>query len=166
MPAATPAKVTPLRPRGRAAPAPRREFPHLSRAQAIEAGKALRKVCQRSSHAQWKPRADRPDPVELVLRAEKGRLPELLPLRHGRMVRSPFTFYRGAALTMASDLASTPSTGLRVQCCGDAHLCNFGGFATPERRVIFAINDLDETLPAPCVMIKSPSWATAIPAWS
>jgi uncharacterized protein (DUF2252 family) len=87
--------------------------------------------------------------VELVLEAEKGRMPELLPLRHGRMVRSAFTFYRGAALTMASDLASTPTSGIRVQCCGDAHLLNFGGFATPERRVIFSINDLDETLPAP-----------------
>ena len=76
-------------------------------------------------------------------------MPELLPLRHGRMVRSAFTFYRGSALTMASDLASTPITGVRVQCCGDAHLCNFGGFATPERRIIFSINDLDETLPAP-----------------
>jgi uncharacterized protein (DUF2252 family) len=87
--------------------------------------------------------------VELVLAAEVGRVPELLPLRHGRMVRSAFTFYRGAALTMADDLASTPVTGLRVQCCGDAHLCNFGGFATPERKIIFSINDLDETLPAP-----------------
>jgi uncharacterized protein (DUF2252 family) len=76
-------------------------------------------------------------------------MPELLPLRHGRMLRSAFTFYRGAALTMACDLASTPKTGIRVQCCGDAHLCNFGGFATPERRVIFSVNDLDETLPAP-----------------
>jgi uncharacterized protein (DUF2252 family) len=76
-------------------------------------------------------------------------MPELLPLRHGRMVRSAFTFYRGSALTMAADLASTPTTGVRVQCCGDAHLCNFGGFATPERRVVFAVNDLDETLPAP-----------------
>lgn len=76
-------------------------------------------------------------------------MPELLPLRHGRMARSPFTFYRGAALTMAVDLAATPVSGLRLQCCGDAHLSNFGGFATPERRVIFAINDLDETLPAP-----------------
>jgi uncharacterized protein (DUF2252 family) len=85
----------------------------------------------------------------MVLEAEKGRLPDLLPLRHGRMVRSAFTFYRGAALTMAADLATTPSTGIRVQCCGDAHLCNFGGFGTPERRVIFSINDLDETLPAP-----------------
>jgi uncharacterized protein (DUF2252 family) len=84
-----------------------------------------------------------------VLEAEKGRMPELLALRHGRMVRSPFTFYRGSALAMATDLASTPTSGIRVQCCGDAHLSNFGGFATPERRVIFAINDLDETLPAP-----------------
>src|SRR4051812_31087679 len=85
----------------------------------------------------------------MVLDAEKGRMANLLPLRHGRMVRSAFTFYRGSALTMASDLATTPVTGVRVQCCGDAHLCNFGGFATPERRVIFSINDLDETLPAP-----------------
>ena len=115
----------------------------------LAAGKALRDACPRKAHATWKAPAGRPDPVQLVLEAEKGRLPELLPLRHGRMVRSAFTFYRGAALTMASDLASTPSTGIRVQCCGDAHLCNFGGFATPERRVIFAINDLDETLPAP-----------------
>ena len=113
------------------------------------AGKALREKCPRSSHAAWKAPSNRRDAVELVLEAEKGRLPDLLPLRHGRMVRSAFTFYRGAALTMAADLASTPSTGVRVQCCGDAHLCNFGGFATPERRVIFSINDLDETLPAP-----------------
>ena len=76
-------------------------------------------------------------------------MPELLPLRHGRMARSAFTFYRGAALTMACDLATTPTSGIRVQCCGDAHLCNFGGFATPERKVIFSVNDLDETLPAP-----------------
>lgn len=113
------------------------------------AGKGLRTTCPRTSHAAWKTPADRRDPVELVLEAEKGRMPNLLPLRHGRMTRSAFTFYRGAALTMASDLASTPISGLRVQCCGDAHLCNFGGFATPERKVIFSINDLDETLPAP-----------------
>jgi uncharacterized protein (DUF2252 family) len=144
------APVAPLRPRGRSAAAPRgRELPRLPRDRQGEAGKALRKTCPRSAHAAWKPRANRPDPVELVLRAEKGRMTELLPLRHGRMMRSPFTFYRGAALTMASDLASTPASGLRVQCCGDAHLCNFGGFATPERRIIFSINDLDETLPAP-----------------
>jgi uncharacterized protein (DUF2252 family) len=113
------------------------------------AGKALREICPRNAHANWKASSGRRDPVELVLESEKGRLPELLPLRHGRMVRSAFTFYRGSALTMASDLASTPTTGVRVQCCGDAHLCNFGGFATPERKIIFSINDLDETLPAP-----------------
>jgi uncharacterized protein (DUF2252 family) len=113
------------------------------------AGKALREKCPRQSHALWKAPSGRPDAVQLVLAAEKGRLQDLLPLRHGRMVRSAFTFYRGAALTMASDLASTPVTGVKVQCCGDAHLCNFGGFATPERRVLFSINDLDETLPAP-----------------
>jgi uncharacterized protein (DUF2252 family) len=121
----------------------------MTRAEQSAAGKKLREKCPRTSHAGWKRPADRPDAVELVLAAERGRHEELLPLRHGRMVRSAFTFYRGAALTMASDLASTPVTGARVQCCGDAHLCNFGGFATPERRVIFAINDLDETLPAP-----------------
>ena len=98
------------------------------------AGKALREACPRNAHAAWKAPADRPDAVQLVLEAEKGRMPELLPLRHGRMVRSAFTFYRGSALTMAADLASTPVTGIRVQCCGDAHLCNFGGFATPERQ--------------------------------
>src|SRR5215471_4397775 len=112
-------------------------------------GKALRDKCPRQSHAAWKPAKGRRDPVEMVLASEQGRLPKLLPLRHGRMVRSAFTFYRGSALAMAADLATTPSTGVRVQCCGDAHLCNFGGFATPERKVIFSVNDLDETLPAP-----------------
>ena len=121
----------------------------LTQAERYAAGKELRKACPRESHAAWKAPRDRRDAVELVLASEKGRLPELLPLRHGRMVRSAFTFYRGAALTMATDLASTPTSGIRVQCCGDAHLCNFGGFATPERRIIFSINDLDETLPAP-----------------
>lgn len=121
----------------------------MTRAERVAAGKALREKCPRTSQATWKRPTNRADAVELVLAAEHGRHEELLPLRHGRMVRSAFTFYRGAALTMASDLASTPVTGVRVQCCGDAHLCNFGGFATPERRVIFGINDLDETLPAP-----------------
>jgi uncharacterized protein (DUF2252 family) len=118
-------------------------------AEQYAAGKALRKTCPRKAHAAWKAPSDRRDAVDTVLEAEKGRLPDLLPLRHGRMARSAFTFYRGSALAMAADLASTPATGIRVQCCGDAHLSNFGGFATPERRVIFAINDLDETLPAP-----------------
>jgi len=120
-----------------------------TREEAYAAGKGLRPTCPREAHADWKAPASRRDPVELVLSAERGRVRDLLPLRHGRMVRSAFTFYRGAALTMAADLATTPSTGIRVQCCGDAHLCNFGGFATPERRLIFSINDLDETLPAP-----------------
>ncbi len=120
-----------------------------SQAERYAAGKALRKACPRESHGTWKVHAGRAGAVEMVLAAEKGRLPELLPLRHGRMVRSAFTFYRGSALPMAADLATTPASGLRVQCCGDAHLSNFGGFATPERRIIFSINDLDETLPAP-----------------
>ncbi len=121
----------------------------MSYSERYAAGKALRATCPRTSHSAWKAPANRPDAVDLVLRAEEGRIPDLLPLRHARMARSAFTFYRGAALTMASDLASTPASGIRVQCCGDAHLSNFGGFATPERRIIFAINDLDETLPGP-----------------
>ncbi len=121
----------------------------MSRAEAYAFGKKLREACPRESHAGWTPPKGRPDAVDLVLEAEKGRLPDLLPLRHGRMAKSAFTFYRGAALTMASDLATTPVSGLQVQACGDAHLCNFGGFATPERKIIFSINDLDETLPAP-----------------
>jgi uncharacterized protein (DUF2252 family) len=112
-------------------------------------GKNLREKCPRNSHSTWKVGKDRPDPVELVEEANRGRLPNLIPIRHGRMVQSPFTFYRGTALNMAADLAGTPTTGVRVQACGDAHLGNFRGFATPERRVIFGINDFDETLPAP-----------------
>ena len=123
--------------------------PTRSWAEHYAAGKALREKCSREAHATWKAPRDRRDAVELVLAAEQGRMQELLPLRHGRMVKSAFTFYRGAALTMAADLAVTPATGVRVQACGDAHLCNFGGFATPERKIIFSINDLDETLPAP-----------------
>jgi len=121
----------------------------MTYAERYATGKTLRETCPRKAHAAWKAPSNRRDAVQQVLDAEKGRLPDLLPLRHGRMARSAFTFYRGAALTMASDLASTPSTGVHVQCCGDAHLSNFGGFATPERKIIFSINDLDETLPAP-----------------
>jgi uncharacterized protein (DUF2252 family) len=112
-------------------------------------GKALREKCPRESHAKWIPPKNRRDAVEMVLASEKGRIPELLPLRHGRMVQSAFTFYRGSALIQAADLSTTPSTGVYVQCCGDAHLCNFGGYATAERKIVFAVNDLDETLPAP-----------------
>ena len=121
----------------------------LTRAEAYAIGKQLRDKCPRSDHAKWKALHGRTDAVEMVLAAEKGRVSDLLPLRHGRMARSAFTFYRGAALTMAADLASTQASGLRVQCCGDAHLSNFGGFATPERNIFFDINDFDETLPAP-----------------
>ena len=123
--------------------------PGPTRSELVAAGKKLRETCPRTSHAEWKAPGDRRDPVELMESSNQGRIPELIPIRHGRMLRSPFTFYRGAALNMAADLASTPATGLRAQACGDAHLMNFGAFATPERRVIFDINDLDETLPAP-----------------
>jgi uncharacterized protein (DUF2252 family) len=112
-------------------------------------GKALRETVPREEHGGWKPPKDRRDPVELVLASNEGRMPELVPIRHGRMLQSPFAFYRGTAGLMAADLAHTPNSGLRVQACGDAHLMNFGGFATPERNLIFDINDLDETLPAP-----------------
>jgi uncharacterized protein (DUF2252 family) len=111
-------------------------------------GKSLRENCPRTSHAEWKAPRNRLDPLFLLKESSKGRIPELLPIRYGRMLQSPFTFYRGAALNMAADLNVTPTTGLCVQACGDAHLCNFGIYATPERRVIFDINDLDETLPA------------------
>jgi uncharacterized protein (DUF2252 family) len=112
-------------------------------------GKALRHAVPREVHGGWKPSKKRRDPVEILVESNKGRLPDLVPIRFGRMSQSPFAFYRGGAAIMAADLAGTPSSGLRVQACGDAHLMNFGGFATPERQIIFDINDLDETLPAP-----------------
>lgn len=112
-------------------------------------GKSLRDKCPRQDHAAWKVPHDRPDPLDLIKESNKGRIPQLVPIRHGRMLQSPFSFYRGAALNMAADLAQTPASGLRVQACGDCHLLNIGAFATPERRLIFDINDLDETLPAP-----------------
>ncbi len=103
----------------------------------------------RSRHAEWEPWVERPDPVALLEEQAKSRVPELVPIRHGRMMASPFAFFRGAAYVMASDLASTPRSGLRVQLCGDAHLANFGGFASPERDFVFDLNDFDETLPGP-----------------
>ncbi|MBN3752216.1 DUF2252 domain-containing protein [Paraburkholderia sp. Tr-20389] len=112
-------------------------------------GRLVREAVPRSSQAGWKASERRQDPMELLDMSNVGRLPSLIPIRFGRMSTSPFAFYRGAAIVMAADLAATPTSGLRVQACGDAHLMNFGGFATPERNVIFDINDLDETLPAP-----------------
>jgi uncharacterized protein (DUF2252 family) len=112
-------------------------------------GKAARAEAPRSSHAEWEPAADRADPVELQERAAESRVPELVPIRHGRMLTSVFAFYRGTADIMAADLAPTPTTGLHVQLCGDAHLSNFGAFASPERDLVFDINDFDETLPGP-----------------
>lgn len=125
-------------------PAPRDDF-----AARAEAGRSARRRAPRSSHAGWTPPTDRPDPVALLEEQAVTRVPELVPIRYARMAVSPFTFYRGAALIMASDLAGTPASGLTAQICGDAHLSNFGVFATPERDLIFDINDFDETLPGP-----------------
>ncbi len=123
--------------------------PHLSVAERAARGRAARREVPRSSHAVFEPAAHRIDPIELLERQADARVPELVPIRYGRMLVSPFTFYRGAALIMAADLAATPRSGLLVQCCGDAHLSNFGLYASPERRLVFDINDFDETLPGP-----------------
>jgi uncharacterized protein (DUF2252 family) len=112
-------------------------------------GKAARSVAPRSAHAEWEPPANRRDPVAIIEAQDATRVPELVPIRHGRMAASAFTFYRGAAAVMAADLAATPVSGLRVQTCGDAHLSNFGAFAAPDRRLVFDLNDFDETLPGP-----------------
>ena len=125
------------------------KVPHLTVEQRIARGKAARAEVPRSSHAAFKPSDDRPDPLGLLEEQAADRVPELVPIRYGRMLVSPFTFYRGAALVMASDLASTPTSGLRAQVCGDAHLSNFGVFGSPERRLMFDVNDFDETLPGP-----------------
>jgi len=111
-------------------------------------GKALRSEVPRASHSEWSPPADRPDPVAILEAQAAQRLPDLVPIRYGRMLVSPGTFYRGGAGIMAWDLAHTPTTNLRVQCCGDAHLLNFGMYAAPDRRMVFDLNDFDETLPA------------------
>jgi uncharacterized protein (DUF2252 family) len=123
--------------------------PHLSVAERVARGKAARAEVPRSSHASFEPSPTRADPIELLELQAKTRVPELVPIRYGRMLVSPFTFYRGAAMIMAHDLAATPRSGLHVQCCGDAHLSNFGVFASPERRLVFDVNDFDETLPGP-----------------
>jgi uncharacterized protein (DUF2252 family) len=126
--------------------APKRE--QLSRAERVARAKDARALAPLESHAEFTPDRSR-DPVGLLLEQEKSRVPELVSVRHERMLVSPFTFYRGAALPMAADLSTTPSSGLKVQLCGDAHLANFGAFASPARRLVFDVNDFDETLPGP-----------------
>ena len=126
-----------------------RRVPHPSvddrRARGLEA----RDRAPLSGHTPWAPASHRPDPVGLLEAQNRTREPDLVPVRHGRMLVSPFTFYRGAAKIMAADLHDTPTAGLNVQLCGDAHLSNFGAFASPERRLLFDLNDFDETLPGP-----------------
>ncbi|HTR89645.1 MAG TPA: DUF2252 domain-containing protein, partial [Solirubrobacteraceae bacterium] len=140
--------------RGAAAKAPAKAaepaaVPHLSVAERVARGRAARAEVPRSSHGELGPAAHRADPIEVLERQAASRVAELVPIRYGRMLVSPFTFYRGAAAIMAGDLAATPRSGLQVQCCGDAHLSNFGVFASPERRMVFDLNDFDETLPGP-----------------
>jgi len=122
---------------------------HLTAEERMARGRAARAAVPRSSHAAFKPAPKRPDPVELLERQAASRVPDLVAIRHGRMLASPFAFFRGAALVMAADLASMPQVGIQTQICGDAHLANFGGYASPERRMIFDLNDFDETLPGP-----------------
>ena len=122
---------------------------HASVAERRARGKGARRTAPRSSHGEWAPARGRPDPVSLLEEQGESRVPELLPIRYGRMSASPFAFFRGAAYVMASDLADTPGSGMEVQLCGDAHLSNFGGFAGPARRLVFDLNDFDETLPGP-----------------
>jgi len=122
---------------------------HRTPEERAERGRAARSETPRSSHADWSPAKNRPDPIAMLERQAATRVPELLPIRYGRMAASPFAFYRGGAYIMGSDLANTPVSGMRAQLCGDAHLSNFGGFASPERDLIFDLNDFDETLPGP-----------------
>jgi uncharacterized protein (DUF2252 family) len=121
----------------------------LQSGESAERGRAARGVTPRSAHGDWTPASDRPDPVAVLVKQAASRVQELVPIRYGRMLLSPFTFYRGAAAVMAADLAATPSSGVAVQACGDAHISNFGGFAAPDRRLVFGPNDFDETLPGP-----------------
>ena len=142
-PAKTPAPRSRRRPRETAAPQ------HLTPAESTALGKAQRTEVRRSDQGYWDPPTDRRDPVDLLEEQASTRVPELVPIRYGRMLASPFTFFRGAAYVMAADLAVLPRTGLHVQLCGDAHLSNFGAYAAPDRRLVFGVNDFDETLPGP-----------------
>jgi uncharacterized protein (DUF2252 family) len=119
------------------------------RAERYAAGKTLRSKVPRSSHGPWVPDPERPDPISILEESNKTRLQDLVPIRFGRMSMSPFAFFRGSAAVMAADLAKTPVTGIQAQLCGDAHLSNFGVFASPERKQIFDVNDFDETLAGP-----------------
>jgi uncharacterized protein (DUF2252 family) len=121
----------------------------LQSGESAERGRAARRATPRSAHGDWAPAPDRPDPVAVLAAQAASRLQELVPIRYGRMLVSPFTFYRGAAAVMAADLAATPDSGIVVQACGDAHISNFGGFAAQDRRLVFGPNDFDETLPGP-----------------
>jgi uncharacterized protein (DUF2252 family) len=122
---------------------------HPSRVERREQGRLLRQNCARALHAQWKPRSRTHDPIELLAESNADRIPNLIQVRYGRMSQSPFAFFRGTAVIQARDLAASPASGIAVQACGDCHLMNFGGFATPERTQVFDINDFDETFPAP-----------------
>ena len=124
-------------------------MPETRRDRERRTGRRRRTVVPRTSQAVWEPAAGRPDPIALLDAENAGRVPALVPVRWGRMLESPFAFIRGAAGLMAADLARTPSTGLHVQLCGDAHMANFGVFASPERRLLFDVNDFDETTPGP-----------------
>lgn len=139
----------PARSRRASPAAPGIGTPYASAGERRSEGRSLRDAVPRGSHAGWKAPGDRRDPVELLVASNEGRLARLIPIRFARMAASPLAFFRGSAAVMAADLATTPSCGLRVQACGDAHLMNFGAFATPERNIVFDVNDLDETLPAP-----------------
>lgn len=141
---------------------PRAPTPHLTPYERAALGIAARAEVPPERHAEFGPPTDRPDPVGLLVSQGESRVPELVPIRFGRMLVSPFTFYRGAAAVMSSDLAVTPVSGLTVQLCGDAHLSNFGTFGSPERQLMFDINDFDETYPrtvgvgrqAPCRQLR------------
>jgi uncharacterized protein (DUF2252 family) len=132
---------------GSNSPAPK--VPHFTPEERAARGKAARADIPRRSHGEWQPAPERPDPVALLEEQAASRVPELVPIRYGRMLVSPFTFFRGAAYLMASDLSDGPRTGLHAQLCGDAHLSNFGAYAAPDRRLVFSVNDFDETLPGP-----------------
>ena len=130
-------------------PVPRREPPNGVVSERRDWGRTIRESTPRAAFADWAPGPDRADPIAILLAQDAGRIPELIPVRFGRMIASPFSFFRGSAAIMAADLATMPSTGIFTQACGDAHLMNFGVVATPERRLAFDLNDFDETHPAP-----------------